>query len=492
MTELLPSPARPAEVSALIGADRLAGQGWIDDVDPSRGAVVARLARCGAAEVATAVATARETFRRQWRRRPASERGSLLRAVADRIRAEAEDLAVQESTETGKPLRQGRADVAAAARYFEFYGSVVEALHGEIVPQVGDNQVFVHREPHGVTGHIVPWNYPLQITARSAAASLAAGNCCVIKPAEEASLGAVRLAEIALEAGVPAGCFNVVTGLGEEAGAALAAAPVDHLAFTGSVEVGRLVAAAAGRNLVPTTMELGGKSPNIVFDDADLELALPTIVNSIVQNGGQTCSAGSRLLVHRDVHRRVVDGIAERFRALRLGPALEDPDLGPLISAAQRERVAGLVGDGAGDGRLVTGGRAAEGPGLDDGYFFEPTLVDDVAPDSLLAREEIFGPVLAVTPFDDLDEAVRIANGTDFGLVAAVWTRNVGRAHWISRELDAGQVFVNTYGAGGGVELPFGGVKNSGFGREKGFEGLLAYTRTKTVAVRSVADDDIG
>jgi aldehyde dehydrogenase (NAD+) len=385
----------------------------------------------------------------------------------------------------GKPLKQGRADAVALARYLEFYGGAADKVHGETIPFANGYTAFTLREPHGVTAHIVPWNYPMQIIGRSVGAALAMGNACVLKPAEEACLTALAFARIADDAGLPAGALNVVPGLGEEAGAALSAhRDVRHISFTGSVAVGTLIQTAAAQNAIPVTLELGGKSPQIVFADADLDAALPFLVNAGIQNAGQTCSAASRILVERAVFDQVVARMAERYRALRVGPALDDLDIGPVISARQREIVQGYL-DVVRDSGLRIAAQAPLPATLPPGgCWVAPTLVADVSPAHRIAQEEIFGPVQAVIPFEGEREALAIANGTPFGLVAGVWTRDGSRALRMARKLQCGQVFVNNYGAGGGIELPFGGVKHSGHGREKGFEALYGFSVLKTVAVK--------
>ncbi len=404
--------------------------------------------------------------------------------MSARVLAQADELAQLEALDVGKPLKQGRADALALARYLEFYGGAADKVMGETIPFANGYTALTLREPHGVTGHIVPWNYPMQIIGRSVGAALAMGNACVLKPAEEACLTALAFARIADEAGLPAGALNVVPGLGEEAGAALSAhAGVQHLSFTGSVAVGRLIQAAAAKHTVPVTLELGGKSPQIVFADADLDAALPFLVNAGIQNAGQTCSAASRILVERGIFDEVVARMAARYRALRVGSASSDLDVGPVISARQRDIVEGYLALARDSGLNIVAEAALADGTSPSGFYVRPTLVADVPATHRLAQEEIFGPVQAVIAFDGEAEALRIANGTAFGLVAGVWTRDGGRALRMARRLKCGQVFVNNYGAGGGIELPFGGVKASGHGREKGFEALYGFSSLKTVAI---------
>ncbi len=453
--------------------------------DPSTGEVMAVTADCGPGEIDLAV-TAAQTAAASWRRTAVADRARLLRRMSALIERDLDSLGRLEAQQTGKPLRQGLRDAEITVRYFDFYASAVETFYGTSFPLNDTTSVQTMWEPHGVTAHIIPWNYPMQILGRSVAPSLAMGNCVVLKPAEEAPLTALKLAELALEAGFPPGAFNVVPGYGESAGAALTAHPgIGHISFTGSVEVGKIISHAAADLLVPVIMELGGKSPNLVFADADLDRAVPVIVNSILQNGGQTCSAGSRLLVHESIHDDLVARIAEHFRGVRVGPALGDPDLGPLISGPQRDRVVSFVSESGRGGDLLTGGEPLTGGGYGNGYFYAPTLIDNVTPDQRIFHEEVFGPVLAVTTFATHDEAVELANGTDYGLVTGVWTTNVSTAQRMIRDIKAGQVFVNTYGASGGVELPFGGFKQSGYGREKGAEGLRGFAQVKTAIIAS-------
>jgi len=475
------------DVRAVIDGESCAATAgrWIDMLAPATGEPFARVPRCDAADVGRAVVAARRALESDpWAGMPAVERGRILSRLGHLILEQAEELAALESRDTGKPLRQGRADIAAAARYFEFYGGAADKVSGETIPVQSGFLAMTLREPHGVVGSIVPWNYPAQIMARVAGAALAMGNTLVMKPAEAACLSVLKVAELALEAGLPAGVWNVVPGYGEEAGAALANHPgLDFLTFTGSPEVGTLIQTAAAKNRIGCTLELGGKSPQILFADADFEAALPVVVNAIVQNCGQTCSAGSRLLVEASAFERVAEVLRQRFRGLVAGPHDRDLDLGPLISADQAQRVAGFVAD-AQEAGIPLIGEGTIMPDSPAGGFYQPARVfGPVPPEARLAREEVFGPVLAITPFRDEAEAVALANGTDYGLVAGVWSRDGARCLRVARAVRAGQVFINGYGAGGGVELPFGGMKKSGHGREKGFEALREFSVVKTVVV---------
>lgn len=477
--------AQITQTTSFIGGRHVPSLLTYANIDPATGGQLGDIARAGADEVDRAVQAAAKA-QQEWKRSSPEQRSRLLIATAAVITANRDDLARIESEDTGKPLTQAYADVDVCARYFEFYGHTIESYYGHAIPLAEDMHVYTRREPFGVTGHIVAWNYPLQLIGRAAATSLATGNCAVAKPADETPRSTVRLAELIHSVGFPAGAFNVVTGLGAEAGAALSAHPgVAHLGFVGSTQTGSAIAHAAADRVVPTVLELGGKSANIVFPDADIDAAVPSLVRSIIQNAGQTCSAGSRLIVHRDIHAEVVEKMAAAMSQVTIGYGLDDPMLGPLISAKQHERVDGFLSE-VDSGQIVTGG-ARPGGLADDlaaGAFITPTIVDSVDPASRIAQEEVFGPVVVTLPFADDDEAVALANGTDYGLVSALWTQNISRAHRLAAEVDAGQIFVNTYGAGGGVELPFGGFKKSGYGREKSIEALDEYTQTKTVAIK--------
>lgn len=456
----------------------------IEMICPSDGHMVGRIARGGAEDVNAAVAAARRAFEGEWGRTTATDRGRLLSRLGLAILAHQEELAQLEANDTGKPLKLARNDIIATARYFEYYGGAADKVHGDTIPFLDGYQVMIVREPRGVTGHIIPWNYPAQMFGRTLGAALATGNATVLKPAEEACLSIVRLTQLAAEIGFPAGTINLVTGYGEEAGAALSSHKgIDFLSFTGSPEVGTLIQRSAAENHVPCVLELGGKSPQLVFEDADLEKALPVVINAIIQNAGQTCSAGSRVLVQRSIYDKVVGALAARMNAVRVGPHEADLDCGPVISKIQHERVMGFLDRARRDGIPVLGEGRLDERSAQGGFFVKPTLLGPVPLDHELAYEEVFGPVLVVIPFDDENDAVRIANGTEYGLIAGVWSANGARQIRVAKKLRVGQVYVNGYGAGGGIELPFGGFKRSGHGREKGFEALREYTVAKTIVL---------
>lgn len=468
-----------------IGGKWTASPRSIAVVNPSDGQVFADIARGGPDEIDAAVTAAQAARDGAWGRLDAAARGRLLLRLAELIRRDVDGLAKMESEDVGKPLSLARGDVLVCARYFEYYGGAADKVHGDTIPFQNGFTVLTTYEPHGVTGHIVPWNYPLQMTGRSVAPALAMGNAIVLKPAEDTSLTALALAKLTEEAGFPPGAFNVVTGLGEEAGAALSAHPgISHISFTGSHEVGILVQAAAAKNTIPVTLELGGKSPQLVFADADLSDAAGTVVKAITQNAGQTCSAGSRVLIEDRIYDTFTADLAQRFKSLRVGSGSQDLDLGPVVNAKQKQRVEGFLDLARKDGLAILGEGEIGTNVPQDGFYVRPTLIGDVPPDHVLAQQEIFGPVLVAIRVKDEDDAVRIANGTSYGLAAGVWTADLGRALRLANKIKSGQVFVNNYGAGGGIELPFGGVKASGHGREKGFEALYGFATMKTVAIK--------
>jgi phenylacetaldehyde dehydrogenase len=451
--------------------------------DPGTGEVIAAVVSGGAAEIDEAVSVARAAFEQErWRGLSGAQRGTVLWRVADLLHANVDELAQLESLNLGLPVRQARAMVIEASNQFRYYAGWADKIHGRTVDLGSSDsriQGYTLREPIGVAGLITPWNAPLSMAAKKLAPALAAGCSCVLKPAEETPLTALWLGHILLEAGVPAGVVNVVPGIGEQAGAALAAHPdVDTVSFTGSTEVGRLIVHAAAGNMKKLSLELGGKSPVIVFPDADMAVTIPAVAEAVFWNTGQVCAAGSRLFVHASVYDAVVAGVAQEARRLRVGPA-SDPtaDLGPLISHKQLERVDGYVQAGQSEGARVVSGGSRVG---DRGYFFEPTVLVDVNQSMTVMREEIFGPVLGVMPFEDVDDAVRLANDTSYGLASSVRTRDGALAHTVARRLRAGRVGLNVHRAGGAV-MPAGGYRQSGWGRESGPEALDNYLETKSV-----------
>lgn len=419
-----------------------------------------------------------------WLAMTPAERGRVLQRTAEHIRQNRESLAGLLTRENGKPLSQARTEIDVGARYFEYYAGATDKIQGETVPLGREYVDYTIREPLGVTGHIVPWNFPVSLFARSVAPALAAGNAVVVKSAEQTPLTAVELGKIIHEAGAPAGTVNVVSGYGTEAGAALSEHPdVDGIAFTGSVPTGKEVATTAACQLKPVHIEAGGKNPNVVFPDANLDKALEqTLISIFTRNAGQVCSAGDRLLVHEDIHEEFLDRLVGRVEKLTIGPGLEDPDIGALVSKSHYERVLEYVDIGINEvGEPVVNG-VPETPRAEQGFFVGPTIFDDVDNELRIAQEEIFGPVLAVIRFSSEQEAIDIANDSDYGLTAGIFTTDLERAHRFARDVVAGQVYVNEWFAGG-VETPFGGHRMSGFGREKGLEALDQFTATKNVCL---------
>ena len=454
-------------------------------IDPSDGQPFDEIQRSNADDIDAAVHAARQCYQAVWQRMAPVDRGRLLQKLSAKVLEHADELTALEQRDCGKPTKQARADAVALARYFEFYAGACDKLHGETIPYLDGYSVLTWREPHGVTGHIILWNYPMQIFGRSVGGALAAGNACVVKPAEDACLSLIRVAQLAAEVGFPPGAINIVTGYGHEVGDALARHPgIDHISFTGSPKVGTIIQQVAAERHCPVTLELGGKSPQIIFADADLDAAVPVVLNAIVQNAGQTCSAGSRVLIDSLIYEPLLERLGHAFEKLRVGPAAMDLDVGPLIRQSQQQRVWDFLSDAQVAGIPMV----AQGVVVDDapegGFYQAPTLLRDVPVGHRLAQEEVFGPVLSAMAFQDEDHAVELANATQFGLVAGIWTRDGARQFRMAKRVHSGQVFINNYGAAGGVELPFGGVKSSGYGREKGFEALYGFTTLKTVAIK--------
>ncbi len=453
----------------------------LDCINPATGKVQAEVAAAGKEDVDRAVRSGREAFEGAWGDTSPSQRGKILWKLADLIEENIEELALVETLDNGKPLAEAKGDMGFAAECFRYYAGAATKIDGRTVTpsNPGAWHAFTRREPLGVVAQIIPWNFPLMMASWKVAPALAAGNSVVLKPAEQTPLSALRLGELFLEAGLPAGALNVVNGDGAVTGAALAEHEgIDKVAFTGSAETGRIILKAAAGNLKKVSLELGGKSPNVVFADADLEAATATAAGAIFSHMGEVCIAGSRLYVQEDVFEDVVGGVAEAAKSLKIGAGHEpDSQLGPLVSDEQFARVMGYVEEGIEQGARAVAGGVRHG---DDGYFVEPTVLVDVEPDARVVREEIFGPVLVARPFESPEDLAREANDTRYGLAAGVWTSDLSKAHRAAAELQAGMVFVNTWGAID-PSLPFGGYKESGWGRELGPDAMDLYLETKTV-----------
>jgi aldehyde dehydrogenase (NAD+) len=451
---------------------------YTDVTDPATGERITSVARGTTDDVDRAVQTARDAFE-SWSETAPAERGRILNRVAQLMRERKDELAHIESRDQGKPLSDAKGDIERSARYFEYYGGAADKLEGKSIPVAGDEIDFTIREPYGVSAQITPWNFPIQMAARGIAPALAAGNTAIVKPAPTTPLSTLHLAEICREGGVPDGVVNVVTG-GVEAGSALSGhEDIDTITFTGSVPTGQAIMESAAKTITPVTLELGGKNPAVVFDDADMENAVSWIAGGIFNNAGQVCSAPDRAIVHESVYDEFVDRVVDEAESYEIGPGLDDPDMGPLNHEEHLEKVMRYIELGQEEGAtLETGGDAMDR----EGHYVEPTVFSDVTNDMRIAQEEIFGPVLVVIPFSDPKEGVELANDIRYGLTGGVFSENVSRAMSAATEIDAGKVAVNEW-YGGGIETPFGGFKDSGIGRENGLEGLETYLQTKNISI---------
>lgn len=454
----------------------------IDVINPADGSRISGIGNASSLDVDNAVTAARRAFENgPWPELKPGERSRLIYQIADKMEAHAEELAQLETLDNGKPITFARGDVAASIGAFRYYAGWADKIHGSThnISLPGEHHVYTLKEPVGVVALIVPWNYPLVMAAMKLGPALAAGCTAILKPAEDTSLSALRLGELMLEAGLPEGVLNIVTGYGHDVGSALINHPgIDKIAFTGSTATGKVIAHAAAEGLKKVSLELGGKSPNIIMADANLEKAIPASAMGIFFNSGQTCTAPSRIYVHENVKDEVIKGIAEVGKSMKIAPGLDEESMmGPLVSARQFERVTSYIEQGQKEGAAIAAGGVRHG---DEGYFLEPTIIDQTDNDMKVVKEEIFGPVLVAQSFKTDEEALALANDTEYGLAGAVWTQDISKAHTMARKIKAGILGINTV-MGADWDVPLGGYKQSGIGRENGREGLELYLNTKSV-----------